>query len=81
MPRSLKKGPFIDLHLLKKVETALEPKFQEHFIHAMALPNKVDPFEKLGKVVKLPPKKQTASADSTGSSGRPRRSGGRRGRR
>ena len=26
MPRSLKKGPFIDLHLLKKVETALEKK-------------------------------------------------------
>ena len=24
MPRSLKKGPFIDLHLLKKVEKALE---------------------------------------------------------
>ncbi|MFG1488731.1 MULTISPECIES: 30S ribosomal protein S19 [Oceanospirillum] len=24
MPRSLKKGPFIDLHLLKKVEAALE---------------------------------------------------------
>ena len=24
MPRSLKKGPFIDLHLLKKVGTALE---------------------------------------------------------
>ncbi|MCK9468373.1 MAG: 30S ribosomal protein S19 [Porticoccaceae bacterium] len=24
MPRSLKKGPFIDLHLLKKVETAAE---------------------------------------------------------
>ena len=24
MPRSLKKGPFIDIHLLKKVETALE---------------------------------------------------------
>jgi small subunit ribosomal protein S19 len=23
VPRSLKKGPFIDLHLLKKVETAL----------------------------------------------------------
>ena len=23
MPRSLKKGPFIDLHLLKKVETAV----------------------------------------------------------
>ncbi|MEH6552185.1 MAG: 30S ribosomal protein S19 [Pseudomonadales bacterium] len=26
MPRSLKKGPFIDLHLLSKVETALENK-------------------------------------------------------
>ena len=24
MPRSLKKGPFIDLHFIKKVETALE---------------------------------------------------------
>jgi len=24
VPRSLKKGPFIDLHLLKKVETAVE---------------------------------------------------------
>jgi small subunit ribosomal protein S19 len=24
MPRSLKKGPFIDLHLLKKVESAVE---------------------------------------------------------
>ncbi len=24
MPRSLKKGPFVDLHLLKKVETAVE---------------------------------------------------------
>ena len=26
MPRSLKKGPFIDLHLLKKVEAAIEAK-------------------------------------------------------
>ena len=24
MPRSLKKGPFLDLHLLKKVEKAVE---------------------------------------------------------
>ena len=24
MPRSLKKGPFIDLHLMKKVEAAVE---------------------------------------------------------
>ncbi len=26
MPRSLKKGPFIDLHLMKKVEAAVEAK-------------------------------------------------------
>ena len=26
MPRSLKKGPFIDLHLMKKVETAAQTK-------------------------------------------------------
>lgn len=26
MPRSLKKGPFIDLHLMKKVEAAIESK-------------------------------------------------------
>lgn len=26
MPRSLKKGPFIDLHLIKKVEVAIEKK-------------------------------------------------------
>ena len=30
MPRSLKKGPFIDLHLLKKVGTALEKNDRRH---------------------------------------------------
>lgn len=64
---------------IEKVETALEPKFQEHFIYAMALPNKVDPFVKLSKVVKLPEKKQNHTSPD-GNSGRPRRSGGRRGR-
>ena len=29
---------------IEKIETALEPKFQEHFVYAMAMPNKVDPF-------------------------------------
>ena len=64
---------------IEKIETALETKFQEHFIHAMALPNKIDSFEKLGKVVQLPPKK---AADDTGdnTSARRRRSGGRRAR-
>ncbi|STP17301.1 30S ribosomal protein S19 [Escherichia coli] len=33
MPRSLKKGPFIDLHLLKKVEKAVERRRQEAPAH------------------------------------------------
>lgn len=41
---------------IEKIETALEPKFQEHFVHAMALPNKIDPFPLLESVVHLPPK-------------------------
>lgn len=41
---------------IEKVETALEPRFQEHFVNAMALPNKLDPFPKLAEAVKLPPR-------------------------
>ena len=29
MPRSIKKGPFVDLHLLKKVESAIEGNKKE----------------------------------------------------
>ncbi|WP_164749846.1 ASKHA domain-containing protein [Nitratireductor alexandrii] len=46
---------------IEKIETALEPRFQNHFIHAMALPNKVDPFPKLAAQVALPPKAEPAS--------------------
>ena len=42
---------------VEKIETAIEPKFQQYFIEAMALPHKVDPYEELSKVVKLPPPK------------------------
>ncbi|WP_165350020.1 MULTISPECIES: ASKHA domain-containing protein [unclassified Mesorhizobium] len=53
---------------IEKIETALEPKFQEHFVYAMALPNKVDPFPKLAAAVKLPPRKtvgEDGAADAT----------------
>ncbi len=63
---------------IEKIETALEPKFQEHFIQAMALPNKVDSFERLSKVVKLPEKKQSATQQTDATSARSRRSGRRR---
>lgn len=39
---------------IEKIETALEPDFQAHFVNAMALPNKADPFEKLRAAVALP---------------------------
>jgi uncharacterized 2Fe-2S/4Fe-4S cluster protein (DUF4445 family) len=39
---------------IEKVETAIEPAFQEHFIHAMSIPNSVDPFTELAKEVTLP---------------------------
>ena len=45
---------------IEKIETALEPKFQDHFVQAMAMPNKVDDFPELAKAVQLPAKKAPA---------------------
>jgi uncharacterized 2Fe-2S/4Fe-4S cluster protein (DUF4445 family) len=42
------------VHAIHKVETAIEPRFQEHFVAANAIPHKTDPFPELGKVVRLP---------------------------
>jgi uncharacterized 2Fe-2S/4Fe-4S cluster protein (DUF4445 family) len=56
---------------IDKIETALEPKFQEHFVAAMALPNKVDRFPHLAEVVTLPERKMSAEGGEAG--GRRRR--------
>ena len=61
---------------VEKIETALEPKFQEYFIEAMALPHKTDPYEELAKVVKLPSPK--AKAEGDGQNDRKRGARGRR---
>jgi uncharacterized 2Fe-2S/4Fe-4S cluster protein (DUF4445 family) len=68
---------------IDKIETALESKFQDHFVAAMAFPNKVDDFPKLAKVVKLPVKKAASdkAAATSGQSRRSRRSARRRERR
>ena len=42
---------------IEKIETAIEPKFQDYFVDAMAFPNKKDPFANLFSVVKKPPSK------------------------
>ena len=39
---------------VEKVETAVEPRFQEHFVHAMAIPHDTDPYERLAGSVPLP---------------------------
>jgi uncharacterized 2Fe-2S/4Fe-4S cluster protein (DUF4445 family) len=39
---------------ISKIETAIEPRFQEHFIAANALPHATDPFPELAKIVTLP---------------------------
>lgn len=39
---------------ITKVETAIEPKFQEHFVNANAIPHATDPFPNLATVVTLP---------------------------
>ena len=39
---------------IHKVETAIEPRFQEHFVAANALPHATDPFPKLSQIVTLP---------------------------
>lgn len=39
---------------VEKVETAVEPKFQDHFVRAMAIPHKSDAFPNLRAAVTLP---------------------------
>ena len=56
---------------IEKIETAIEPKFQEYFVDAMAFPNKSDPFPKLFSVVSRPAVKQ--GADDSAAGRRPRR--------
>ena len=39
---------------IEKIETAIEPSFQDHFVKAMAIPHKTDPYERLAAAVDLP---------------------------
>ncbi|MEY3003304.1 MAG: hypothetical protein RLZZ491_480 [Pseudomonadota bacterium] len=39
---------------IDKIETAIEPGFQDHFVNANAIPHATDPFPELGKIVTLP---------------------------
>lgn len=39
---------------IDKIETAIEPRFQEHFVNASAIPNAVEPFPILNTIITLP---------------------------
>ncbi len=57
---------------IEKVETAIEPRFQLHFVEAMAIPHKTAAYANLRKVVDLPePKESTSQSETRGR--RPRR--------
>jgi uncharacterized 2Fe-2S/4Fe-4S cluster protein (DUF4445 family) len=49
---------------IEKIETAIEPAFQRHFVAAMAFPNKEDRFPNLAARVELPGRKEAASEGS-----------------
>src|SRR5271169_6355751 len=57
---------------IEKVETAIEPHFQQFFVDAMAIPHKTATYANLRKVVDLPaPKESTSQSETRGR--RPRR--------
>lgn len=50
---------------VEKIETAVEPRFQEFFVEAMAIPHLTAPFERLREVVSLPERVVISSEAST----------------
>ena len=52
---------------VEKIETAVEPRFQEHFVDAMALPHRIAPMPFLAAAVQLPPRR--VAGDRSGRTG------------
>jgi len=50
---------------IEKIETAIEPRFQEHFVAAMAIPHKTAATPELAKAITLPvPKRSSTTGDA-----------------
>jgi uncharacterized 2Fe-2S/4Fe-4S cluster protein (DUF4445 family) len=58
---------------VEKIETALEPRFQEHFVDAMAFPHKTADYPNLSRAVELPPRAPAADRTPGGRAERRRR--------
>lgn len=58
---------------VEKVETAVEPRFQEHFVEALAIPHRTAPSTSLARAVALPERRasDTAARDGRRRSRRP----------
>ncbi|RPE71546.1 uncharacterized 2Fe-2S/4Fe-4S cluster protein (DUF4445 family) [Pacificibacter maritimus] len=62
------------VHKITKVETAIEPRFQEHFVAANAIPHATAPFSGLRAIVPLPdPSFNSGGLDGARGRGRRRR--------
>jgi uncharacterized 2Fe-2S/4Fe-4S cluster protein (DUF4445 family) len=59
-----------------KVETAIEPKFQEHFVNANAIPHATDPFTTLRSIAPLPDALFNTQGSGDGGGRRRRRASG-----
>ena len=62
---------------IEKVETAVEPRFQAHFVEAMAIPHKTAAYPELAKAVVLPVRKTARTGGEGEGGGRRRRRRGR----
>ena len=60
---------------VEKVETAVEPMFQQHFVEAMAIPHKTAAYANLRRVVELPQPKEVAAPSGEEGGRRRRRRG------
>ncbi|WP_102109248.1 ASKHA domain-containing protein [Oceaniglobus roseus] len=60
---------------ITKVETAIAPRFQEHFVNANALPHATDPFPELAQIVTLPEVSFNTNGDGADGGRRRRRRG------
>ena len=58
---------------VEKIETAVEPKFQAHFVEAMGIPHSTAPYPNLAKAVDLPERERSSANNETGGAGERRR--------
>ena len=58
---------------VEKIETAMEPRFQEHFVDALAFPHRTAEYPNLSRAVDLPPRAPIADRSAGGRAERRRR--------